>query len=273
MIQTQNNRTVIVTGAGTGIGLAVAEQFLQHGARIVLNGRTQAKLNDAAKQLGHPDRVAIVVGDITQPRAAGEIVADSVKRFGRIDVLVNNAGIFYTKPFTEYTTEELDRFLGYLRGTFVLTQAVVRQMRAQRAGGAIVNISTILALNGVAAFPSSAPIAAKGGITALTKNLSIELAADNIRINAVAPGVVPTPLYGELSPEQLEALHGLQPLGRYGTPKDVADAVLYFASAKWVTGVILPVDGGVIAGGDGTSRLRLLAAERESTVTTDSRAA
>jgi NAD(P)-dependent dehydrogenase (short-subunit alcohol dehydrogenase family) len=124
-------------------------------------------------------------------------------------------------------------------------------MRKQGDGGAIVNISTILALNGVNGLPSSAPIAAKGGITALTKNLSVELAADNIRINAVAPGIVPTPLYGELNEDQHKALHKMQPLGRYGTPKDIADAVLYLANANWVTGVILPVDGGVDAGGDG----------------------
>jgi NAD(P)-dependent dehydrogenase (short-subunit alcohol dehydrogenase family) len=256
MNKTQTNQTVIVTGAATGIGFAIAEQFLRHGAQVVINGRTQAKLHAAAERLGHPERVATVVGDITRPESAGELVARSVERFGRIDVLVNNAGIFHTKPFTEYTTEELDRFLGYLRGMFVLTQAVVRRMREQGDGGAIINISTILALNGIAAFPSSAPIAAKGGITALTKNLSIELAADDIRINAVAVGVVPTPLYGELSQEQLEALHGMQPLGRYGTPNDVADAVWYLANAKWVTGVILPVDGGVNAGGDGTNRRR-----------------
>jgi NAD(P)-dependent dehydrogenase (short-subunit alcohol dehydrogenase family) len=254
MLQNQTNQTVIVTGAATGIGYAVAEEFLRRGARAVLNGRTKAKLEAAASRLGLPDRVAIVPGDITQPGFAEEIVAASVNHFGKIDVLVNNAGIFYTKPFTEYTPEELDKFLGYLRGTFVLTQAVVRQMRVQGGGGAIINVSTILAFNGVAALPSSAPIAAKGGITALTKNLSVELAADDIRINAVAPGVVPTPLYGELSNEQLEALHSMQPLGRYGRPKDIADAVVYLAEAKWVTGVILPIDGGVDAGGDGTSR-------------------
>jgi NAD(P)-dependent dehydrogenase (short-subunit alcohol dehydrogenase family) len=128
----------------------------------------------------------------------------------------------------------------------------VKQIRKQGHGGAIINIGTILASNGVYDLPSSAPIAAKGGIMALTKNLSVELATDNIRINAVAPGVVPTPLYGELSNEQLEALNSMQPLGRYGTSKDIADAVLYLANAKWVTGVILPVDGGVDAGGDGT---------------------
>jgi len=253
-VATTNAQTVIVTGGATGIGYAVVEQFLQRGANVVINGRTEAKLTTAAEQLGHPDRVSVVAGDVTQAETADKIVNAAVQRFARVDVLVNNAGIFNTKPFTEYTVQELDGFLGYLRGTFVLTQAAVRQMRKQGDGGAIINISTILVLNGVAAIPSSAPIAAKGGITALTKNLSMELAADNIRINAVAPGIVPTALYGDLSDEQRAALHEMQPLGRYGTPKDIADAVVYLANATWVTGVILPVDGGVDAGGDGANR-------------------
>jgi NAD(P)-dependent dehydrogenase (short-subunit alcohol dehydrogenase family) len=125
-------------------------------------------------------------------------------------------------------------------------------LRRQGDGGAIINIGTILTANSVHGVPSSAPIAAKGGITALTKNLSVELATENIRINAVAPGVVLTPLYGDLTDEQLRSLHGMQPLGRYGTPRDVADAVLYLANATWVTGVVLPVDGGVDASGDGS---------------------
>ena len=244
-------KTAVITGASSGLGFSVAEAFVRQGANVVLNGRDEAKLVKAADRLGQPDRVATVTGDMTQPETADKIVSAAVERFGRVDVLVNNAGTFHTKPFTEYTVEELDGFLSYLRGTYVLSQGAVRQMRKQGDGGAIINISTILALNGVNGIPSSAPIAAKGGITALTKNLSVELAADNIRINAVAPGVVPTPLYGELSDEQRKSLHGMQPLGRYGTPKDVADAVLYLANATWVTGVILPVDGGVDAGGDG----------------------
>ncbi len=257
MSPTTNNtpQTVIITGGATGLGYAVAEQFLQQGDNVVLNGRTETKLIHAVQQLGQTDRIAIVVGDITRPEAADAIVSAAVERFDGVDVLVNNAGVFDMKPFTEYTVDELDTYLGYLRGTFVVTQAAVRQMRRQGHGGAIVNIGTILTMNGVAGVPSSAPIAAKGGITALTKNLSTELAADRIRINAVAPGIVPTPLYGELSDADLEALHAMQPLGHYGTPQDVADAVLYLAKAKWVTGVILPVDGGVDAGGDGASRV------------------
>jgi NAD(P)-dependent dehydrogenase (short-subunit alcohol dehydrogenase family) len=129
-------------------------------------------------------------------------------------------------------------------------------MRAQGDGGAIINISTILAFNGVKAFPSSAPIMAKAAITAMVKNLSVELAADNIRINVVAPGIVLTPLLGEVDDETLDYLNQQQPLGRVGIPKDIADAVLYLTNASWVTGVILPVDGGVAAGGDGTSNLK-----------------
>ena len=254
MNTSHNNQTAIITGGATGIGYAVAEQFLQQGANIVLIGRTEEKLAAAAEKLGRSNRIAILAADITQPEATENIVNTAFKRFSHVDVLVNNAGIFHTRPFTDYTLEELDGFLGYLRGTFVLTQATVRRMRMQGDGGAIINISTILAFNGVAGLPSSAPIAAKGGITALTKNLSIELAADNIRINAVAPGVVPTPLYGKLTDGQLAALNEMQPLGRYGTPKDIADAVMYLANASWVTGVILPVDGGVDGGGDGSNR-------------------
>jgi NAD(P)-dependent dehydrogenase (short-subunit alcohol dehydrogenase family) len=253
-MENTTHQTVIVTGGATGLGYAIAEQFVRRGANVFLNGRTEARLVAAADRLGEPARVAFLACDVTAPANADRIIDAARDRFGRVDVLVNNAGIFYCKPFTDYSIGELDSFLGYLRGTFALTQAAVRQMRRQGDGGAIINISTILAFNGIAAFPSSAPMAAKGGITALTKNLSIELAADNIRINAVAPGVVPTPLYGELSEAQLNSLHDMQPLGRYGTPKDVADAVLYLANATWVTGVILPVDGGVAAGGDGSNR-------------------
>lgn len=246
-----NQKTAVVTGSSSGIGLAVAEGFVREGFNVVLNGRNKDKLDNAAAQIGSPDQLSIITGDITNPEAADQIVNKAVERFGQIDILVNNAGTFSTKPFTEYTIEELDTFLGYLRGTFVLTQSAVRQMQKQGNGGSIVNIGTVLASNGVHGLPSSAPIASKGGVMALTKNLSVELAADNIRINAVAPGVVPTPLYGELSDEQLNALNDMQPLGRYGKTKDIADAVLYLAKATWITGVILPVDGGVDAGGDG----------------------
>ncbi len=169
----QDRQTVIVTGGATGLGYAIAAQFVERGDNVLIVGRTEAKLRRAAEQLGAPSRVALLAADITEPSSAEAIVDTARKQFGRVDVLVNNAGIFQTKPFTEYSIGELDGYLGYLRGTFALTQAAVRQMRRQGDGGAIVNIGTILAFNGVAGLPSSAPIAAKGGITALTKNLAI----------------------------------------------------------------------------------------------------
>lgn len=251
MTNTNSPRTVIVTGGGSGIGFAVAKAFLDRGDNVVLNGRTESKLRDAADKLGYADQVVIVPGDITQAETGQRLVDIAVERFGRLDVLFNNAGIFEAKPFTDYSADEIDGYLGYLRGAFLVTQAVVQQMRKDGGGGVIINNTTILALNGVKEIPSSAPIAAKGGLNAITKSLAIELASDNIRVNAVAPGIVPTPLYGELDDEQHKALHAMQPLGRYGRVSDIADAVLYLADASWVTGVILPVDGGVAAGGDG----------------------
>lgn len=134
MDTTRNHQTVIITGGATGIGYAVAEQFLEQGANVVLVGRTEEKLVKAAGTLQRPDRTAIRAADITQPEAARSIIDTAVDRFSRVDVLVNNAGIFHTRPFTDYTLEELDGFLGYLRGTFVLTQAAVRRMRRQGEG-------------------------------------------------------------------------------------------------------------------------------------------
>ncbi|HEX7232648.1 MAG TPA: SDR family oxidoreductase, partial [Candidatus Binatia bacterium] len=143
-----NQQTVIVTGGGTGIGYAVAEQFVRRGANVFVNGRTEAKLRVAAERLGEPARVGFLACDITLPTNADKIIEAARDRFGHVDVLVNNAGIFHCKPFTDYGIGELDSFLGYLRGMFALTQAAVRQMRRQGDGGAIVNISTILAFNG-----------------------------------------------------------------------------------------------------------------------------
>jgi NAD(P)-dependent dehydrogenase (short-subunit alcohol dehydrogenase family) len=129
-----STKTIIITGAGSGIGFAVADAFVREGAYVVLNGRQEDKLARAAAQIDHPKQLAIVAGDVTRPETADHLITAAVQRFGRVDVLVNNAGIFHTKPFTDYTVEELDRFLGYLRGTFVLSQAAVRHMRKQGDG-------------------------------------------------------------------------------------------------------------------------------------------
>ena len=243
----QITKTAIITGGSSGLGLGVARAYVERGGNVVLNGRSESKLQTAAKEIGPPERVAVVAGDVGLQETGQRLVKTSVDRFGRVDMLLNNAGTFVAKPFTEYTAEELDQFLSNLRGTYLLSQAVVEPMRKQ-GGGAIINITTVLTYRGVQAIPSSAPIAAKGGIHALTSNLAIELAKDNIRVNAVAPGIIKTPIHG-LKDEEFEKLNGMQPLGRVGEIKDIVDAVLYLADAEFVTGVVLPVDGGVSAGG------------------------
>ena len=249
MTATKNTKVVLITGASSGLGLGIAEAYLDVAANVVLNARNEEKLTAVAQNLGRTDQIAVVPGDIGL-RAIGQRMVDAaVERFGRVDVLVNNAGHFFPKPFADYTEEDLDGFLAtHIKGTYFASQAAANQMRKQ-GGGAIVNITTVLALRGVNAVPASAPVAAKGAMNAITTSLAIELAPDNIRVNAVAPGIIKTPIHG-LKDEEFEALDGMQPLGRVGEVKDIVDAVLYLADANFITGVVLPVDGGVAAGGE-----------------------
>ncbi len=247
MATTGNIKTVLITGASSGIGLGIAKAYLERGDNVVLNARNKAKLERVVEQLGHADRTAFVVGDIGLKETSERMVSIALQRFGRVDLLVNNAGVFAAKPLNDYAESDLDGFLSNLKGAYFASQAAARSMREQ-GGGAIINITTVLAFRGVSAIPSSAPVAAKGGINALTQSLAIELAPHNIRVNSVAPGIIKTPIHGR-SDDQWEELDGMQPLGRVGEVKDIVDAVVYLADASFVTGVVLPVDGGVAAGG------------------------
>lgn len=247
MATTGKIKTVLITGASSGIGLGIAKAYLERGDNVVLNARNQAKLERVVEQLGHADRTAFVVGDIGLKETSERMVSIALQRFGRVDLLVNNAGVFAAKPLNDYAESDLDGFLSNLKGAYFASQAAARSMREQ-GGGAIINITTVLAFRGVSAIPSSAPVAAKGGINALTQSLAIELAPHNIRVNSVAPGIIKTPIHGR-SDDQWEELDGMQPLGRVGEVKDIVDAVVYLADASFVTGVVLPVDGGVAAGG------------------------
>lgn len=240
-----NDKTVLITGGSSGIGYDVARGFLQKGANVLLNGRNPEKLSKAAESLGHPARVAVVSGDIGD-RATGEsMVRVALERFGSVDVLVNNAGTFNLKPFLEVTEEDLDGYInGNLKGTYFTTQAVVRQMREQ-GGGAIVNIGTVLVDHAKSGVPASAPLVTKGGVHALTTSLAAELAADNIRVNLVAPGFVRTPIFGDAD---VDAFGGTALLGRVGEVEEITDAVIHLASASFTTGIIMPVDGGYLAG-------------------------
>lgn len=246
------DKVVLITGGGTGIGASAAQAFQDAGAKIVLNGRREDVLSQTAARIDPTgEDVAFVAGDIGAPEVSQRLVSTAVERFGGVDVLFNNAGVFEPKPFLQVTPEDLAGYFNLMRGYFLLSQAAVVEMK-KRSGGAIISIGSIWALQGIGATPSSAPSMAKGGIHSLTRELAIELAPDHIRVNAIAPAVVETPLFDSLlTPEQLASFDAFHPLGRNGQPKDIAAAVLFLAddaSSGWITGVVLPVDGGVTAG-------------------------
>ncbi len=253
---TFNNKTVIVTGGGSGIGLEVAKRFVDAGANVVINGRDEAKLVAAAAAIdASGERVAFIAADVAKPETAKAVVQKAIDAFGGVDILVNNAGVFEPKPFLELTEGDYDRFLDIiLKGKFFMAQEAAKAMQ-RRGGGAIVQTGSMWALQAIGATPSAAYSAANAGVHQLVKNLAIELADDKIRINAVAPAVVETPVYGTfMSDEQVEetlpSFNAFHPLGRNGQPRDVAEAILFLASdaADWITGAVLPVDGGVTAG-------------------------
>ena len=250
------NQVVLITGGGGGIGRATARRFLEEGASVVLSG-TRAEVLEAAQAELDPagERTAIRAGHITSREQAHDLVRYAVERFGGVDVLVNSTGIFRVVPFLEQTEEHLEEALGsILRPTYWVSQAAALAMR-ERNGGAIVNVGSMWAVDAIETTPTSAYSAAQAGRHALTKNLAVELAAERIRVNAVALAFVETPAYERfLSPEEaravLDAVDGFHPLGRRGRPDDVVEAILFLAGAGagWITGTTLPVDGGVLAG-------------------------
>lgn len=241
-------KTIIVTGASTGIGKAIAQLFLQNGYNVVINAANAANLEATYKELGHPDRLAMVAGDISQA-ATGQLLVDTaVERFGAVDVLVNNAGIFEAKPFLEVDEAHLDRFLSVnLKGTFFTSQAAIRQM-LQQEEGSIINIGTVLVDHAIGGFPATAPVASKGGIHALTRQLATEFGRNNIRVNGIAPGIIRSPLQAKNGISDVDSFAGLHVLDRIGETKDVAAMALYLAGSNFVTGEIINLDGGHVSG-------------------------
>jgi NAD(P)-dependent dehydrogenase (short-subunit alcohol dehydrogenase family) len=249
-------KVAIVTGGSSGIGKEAAKRLVAEGASVVLGGIDEAKLQSAAKEVAAgSDQVDVLAGDIAKPATGAALVERAERQFGGLDILVNNAGVFRPKPFIEVSEEEYDWFLDtILKGKFFVAQAAAKAMK-KRGGGAIVHTGSMWGLQAIGATPSSAYSAANAGVHALVHNLALELAGDKIRINAVAPAVVETPLYSTfLTKEQVQktlpTFNAFHPLGRIGQPGDVAEAILFLASdqSSWITGTILPVDGGVMAG-------------------------
>jgi NAD(P)-dependent dehydrogenase (short-subunit alcohol dehydrogenase family) len=231
-------RTAIVTGASQGIGAGIVKGFVERGFNVVANSRRMTQSTEVAAS----DHVALVDGHIGEPATAAKIVERALARFKSIDALVNNAGIFVTKPFTEYTAEDFKSLVSTnLEGFLYVTQLSIRQMLAQGTGGSVVTITAALARNPIRGVTASVPMITKGGLETITRHLAMEYAKDGIRVNAVAPGVVYTPLHRATPKDVMESL---SPMGRPSTVKDITDAVMYLTDAATVTGDILYVDGG-----------------------------
>ena len=231
-------KTAIVTGASQGIGAGIVNALSARGFRVVANSRKVTQSTEVAAS----DRVALVDGHIGEPATAARIVETALSRFQSIDVLVNNAGIFFTKPFTEYTVEDFKTLVSTnLEGFLYVTQFAIKQMLAQKTGGSIVTITAALARNPIRGVTAAVPMITKGGLETITQHLAMEYAKDGIRVNAVAPGVVSTPMHRDTPQEVMESL---SPMGRPSTVQDITDAVLYLTDAVTVTGHTLYVDGG-----------------------------
>lgn len=233
-----SRKTAIVTGASQGIGAGIVKAFVERGFNVVANSRKVSESTEIAAS----DQMALVDGHIGLPATAAKIGDTALSRFRSIDALVNNAGIFFTKRFTDYTVEDLQSLVSTnVEGFLYVTQLSIKQMLAQKRGGSIVTITAALARNPIQGVTAALPMLTKGGLETITRQLAMEYAKDGIRVNAVAPGVVDTPLHRD-TPKAVMA--SLSPMGRPSTVENITDGVMYLTDAATVTGQILYVDGG-----------------------------
>ena len=235
---------VMITGASSGIGLETARYFLDRGDNVIINSQTASKLEEVYHALGAGENLAMVAGNVSEKQTGEALVQTALERFGSVDVLVNNAGIYENKPFLEVTEDYLDRFLTTnLKGTFFTTQAVIPQMISQK-DGVVINVGTPLVYHAIAQSPCTAPISSKGAIHALTLQLAAEFGKDNIRVNTVAPGLIRTPMHSA----DLDNNAGMHLINRIGEPEEVAQMIHAIAKNKLISGAIINVDGGMGAG-------------------------
>jgi NAD(P)-dependent dehydrogenase (short-subunit alcohol dehydrogenase family) len=241
-MKSDTHKTVIVTGGSQGIGAGLVKAFLDRGYNVVANSRNISK----SGAFEASDKLALVDGSIAEAATAAKITEVAKSKFGSIDALVNNAGIYFSKDFTDYTVDDLRSLVSVnIEGFLFISQLAIKQMLAQKTGGSIVNITATLVEHPIAGINSVVPMITKGGLEAATRSLAMEYAKQGIRVNAVAPGIVDTPMHKDHPKDFLKTL---QPMGQVSDVKDIVDAIVYLTEAGQVTGEVLHVDGGAHVG-------------------------
>ncbi|WP_136482842.1 SDR family NAD(P)-dependent oxidoreductase [Cognatitamlana onchidii] len=242
------NKTVIITGASTGIGKEIAKYFIARKSNVVMNSFNEDNLIKAFNDLGAPSNATYLAGDISKQKTSKKLAALAKEKFNSVDVLINNAGVFAPKPFLDVEEKDLDLYLGVnLKGTYFTSQAVIPQMLKQQ-NGSIINIGTVLVDHAIDGFPATAPLTSKGAIHSLTRQLAAEFGKNNIRINTIAPGIIRSPLQGKIGIENADSLAGLHLLNRIGEAIEIAEAAYYLASSNFITGETINIAGGHTVG-------------------------
>ncbi|CAL2088328.1 SDR family NAD(P)-dependent oxidoreductase [Tenacibaculum sp. 190524A05c] len=240
--------TVIITGASTGIGKAIAAYFINNGSNVVMNSSNEDNLKRAFEELGSPTNAIYFAGDISKQETGKTLVRLAKETFSSVDILINNAGVFAPKPFLDVAEEDLDFYWNInLKGTYFTSQAAIGEMLKQNKGS-IINIGTVLVDHAIGGFPATAPITSKGAIHSLSRQLAAEFGKNNIKVNTIAPGIIRSPLQGKMGIEDADSLAGLHLLNRIGEANEIAEAAYYLASSDFITGETINVAGGHTVG-------------------------